>query len=347
MRITLALVACTLALSAISCIAQDSTTGNWKQLADGPWGKREGHMAVSFNDYIYLIGGRNDFSFYNDIWRTKNGDSWEQITDTAAFGKRSYHILSVFNGYIYLMGGQTLFSFYNDVWRSADGVNWEQVTDHADWSPRAGLAATVKDNSLWVVGGCENNPPFRKLYNDVWKSDDGKTWTQVTAAAPFAPRSGPRLIDFQGQLLLIAGEHGFSNDTQYNDVWSSTDGATWTQVLGDAPWRNRSGHGVVQYQEKIYVIAGFIYLHDMWESADGGATWTLTDNTAFGCDPTDLVGTTKCGRYDFWSLTHKNDQGVTLLYTLGGSNSDTTFFNQFADTWAYNLDSQPSLVELQ
>lgn len=51
-----------------------------------PWLGRDGHTAVVFQDYIYVFGGTCDaYSCFNDVWRTKNGSTWEQITCDAAW----------------------------------------------------------------------------------------------------------------------------------------------------------------------------------------------------------------------------------------------------------------------
>ena len=133
------------------------------------------------------------------------------------------------------MGGQTFFAFYNDVWESCDdnGEIWTKVGD-APWNARAGLAATVtREGDMVIAGGCYNkngNPARRSFYGDVWVSADaGKTWTQKAPEAEWMARSGPRLVETEsGALLIIAGEVGFTPDTQLVDIWSSVDGgATW------------------------------------------------------------------------------------------------------------------------
>lgn len=88
-----------------------------------------------------------------------------------------------------------------------------------------------------------NNRAFR---NDVWSTADGQNWTQLTSSAEWQGRSGPRLVSFNGKLLLIAGERGFTPAQQLGDIWESADGgATWT-LLNPAPaFSPRSGHGVV------------------------------------------------------------------------------------------------------
>lgn len=307
----------------------------WFQLSSGPWGDREGHMAVSFDGFVYLVGGRNDFSTYNDVYRSQDGVSWEMVLEHAPFQTRGYHQLIVHRGFMYVLGGQTFSKFHNDIWRSKDGKNWELVLENAPWRPRAGLAAIDYQGDLYLLGGGYNNL-FRKLLGDVWKSvDGGFTWEKILDSAPWVPRSGARLVVHNDRLLLLGGENGFSNKTQFHDVWSTTDGHKWIQELGEAPWSNRSGHGVVEYKGSIYLIAGYIQLHDMWKSNDG-KDWTLIDNTVWNCQ------NPKCGRYDFWSLVHTTPSGKDLLLVLGGSSSPTTFFDQHHDTWGYVLGEKDS-----
>jgi hypothetical protein len=69
-----------------------------------------------------------------------------------------------------------------------------------------------------VAGGCygESGPSGqgRKFLNDVWTSADGSHWEQITSNASWSPRSGARLVVFGGKLILVAGEVGFTPDTQ-------------------------------------------------------------------------------------------------------------------------------------
>ena len=55
----------------------------------------------------------------------------------------------------------------------------------------------------YVFGGSKNDDsavigpggPPRVYFNDVWKSsDDGATWQEVTAAAPWEPRAGAAVV---------------------------------------------------------------------------------------------------------------------------------------------------------
>jgi len=62
----------------------------------------------------------------------------------------------------------------------------------------------------------------------------------------------------------------------YSDVRSSSDGAKWTRVTPNAGWRPRTGHAVVVFNDKIWVLGGKYVdsknhiqdpMNDVWYSA--------------------------------------------------------------------------------
>ena len=70
---------------------QEST---WVQLANGPWSAREGLMAVTAPEGIYLSGGRDRFgaTAIRDVWFSSNGSTWTQMP-LPPWVARSYHAM--------------------------------------------------------------------------------------------------------------------------------------------------------------------------------------------------------------------------------------------------------------
>jgi hypothetical protein len=306
-----------------------TTNGTWTKLADGPWSAREGLMAVEAKEGVYLTGGRAFFgsAATKDVWFSINGSSWSK-RPAASFSERAYHAMFSFNDCIYVMGGQKVSfvgnPFYNDVWESCDGAQTWQSLGNAPWTTRAGLGFATFDNKMVIGAGCYGGSigPSRLFLNDVWSSSDGRSWEQLTSNASWSPRSGPRMIGFNGKLYLIAGEVGFTADTQLVDIWSSDDGTVWTLVTASPGFSPRSGHGVVVHAGEVLMIAGWPELHDLWASQDM-LTWELRSNSTWNCNAT------KCGKFDFWPLV--TSKGTIL--TVGGSNAYSTFGKMWADTW--------------
>jgi len=307
----------------------------WDHLSTGPWAPREGLMVARLKNDLILTGGRgtHGVGFSNEVWKSQNGTEWTQVTKHAPWGRRAYHILlETDDGCLTIMGGQTFTTFFNDVWKSCDGVTWSQLTPAAEWAPRAGLAATMHNGSMIVAGGCHQSGVHRLFWGDVWRSSDGKSWELMTTKAAWSARSGPRLTSFQSKLFLVAGERGFTPETQLGDVWSSADsGASWQLVTKAAQFGGRSGHGLIVHPSgnSMLVVAGWPELHDLWSSADG-ATWEEQETSVWGCGGAARNDT--CGRFDFWSLVH-NDR----LLTIGGSGAYETFGHMYAETWSHPL----------
>jgi hypothetical protein len=283
---------------------------SWTRVAAGPvanpqdpdtiWPARGYFQAVTMNNAMFVLGGQ-DFSvapnplypdfcppapvpcppfvpnsnFFNDVWRSKDGANWEQLTAGAPWEGRAGLSAIVFKGWIYVLGGGkgddvaiggSGRELFNDVWRSRDGVNWELVTDDAPWAARAGAAVVEKEGQLYLLGGedgflCQPGPggldcPY---FNDVWRSRDGASWELVTASAGWSPRPG-----HQCQVLLntIVCFGGFGFPTGFDpsvpahpsDVWVSPDGANWEQV-SDAPW-NAGSPADVKYDFDSLVVQG-------------------------------------------------------------------------------------------
>ncbi len=115
-------------------------------------------------------------------------------------------------------------------------------------------------------------------------------WSCVTASAPFAPRDGAGALVYRDAMWLLGGWN--PGDKVHfpkicsNDVWRSTDGATWTLVKPntfgtdefdpETDWEGRHTAGYVVFQDKLWILGGDPlqghYQSDVWNSEDG-ITW--------------------------------------------------------------------------
>jgi hypothetical protein len=268
--------------------ASDDQGATWVDLLEGataPWPARGYFQAVVKDGMIYVIGGqdfgleKNPFcalleqglepppglgidpdapcpeflpssNFFNDVWRSADGITWEQVTEAAPWEPRAGLSAAVLGEHIYVLAGSQNDDtsivgaggpariYYQDVWRSADGAEWELMTEAAPWEPRAGAATVVRDDLLFLFGGedgftCEPLPDCEAPYfNDVWVTADGATWEQVTAAAGWSPRPG-HVCELVGNQFLCFGGFGLLQNP--TDMWVSNDGAEWSELTTN-PW---------------------------------------------------------------------------------------------------------------
>lgn len=222
---------------------------SWRlEKAQAAFSKRAGSSVVVFKDKLWLIAGYFDdpdfvFSadYYNDVWSSVDGLTWQLETDNALFQSRADHQTVVFDDRIWVIGGRSNAEDGNlvlleDIWSSADGVTWREETDSADFGRRMGHAVTAFDNKLWLTGGYTRyrDGPF----HDVWSSENGADWTLVSDSPGFRARFGHQLTVFKNKMWITGGSHMFTRIDQpevdntyqsYDDTWSSTDGINWRQ----------------------------------------------------------------------------------------------------------------------
>ncbi|HJT23860.1 MAG TPA: hypothetical protein VJ873_04750, partial [bacterium] len=202
-----------------------------------------------------------------------NGGDWMKVSTTGNFTPGTGLASTVYDPgtgpRIWIVDNQ------GRVVNSPNGSDWTTVGT-VPFGVRFFATLTVFDPGdgqgprMWYIGGFNGN-----MYNDVWYSFNGVSWTQATPNAPFSARYGHTCLAFGGKLWVIGGFDGGN----LNDVWSSPDGVNWTQVMANAAFTPRSFHNSVVFNNRMWVIDGGT--NDVWSSADG-ADWTqATANAAF------------------------------------------------------------------
>jgi hypothetical protein len=182
----------------------------------------------------------------------------------------------VLNGRLWVLAQPT-----SEVWSSGDGLNWRLETPAGGFCSCTENKLTVFNNELWVVSLVNSSIPWFQ----VTKSIDGRNWTLVSQSTNIPARSAYAVAAFNGRLWLSGGaSYGCGAWPYCRDVWSSSDGVTWTQATAAATPYGRSNHGMIAFGGKLWMIGGFDggVVAEVWSSSDG-ATWTqVTANAAFG-----------------------------------------------------------------
>ncbi|MEO9022869.1 MAG: DUF6242 domain-containing protein [Ginsengibacter sp.] len=228
--------------------------------------------------------------------------SWQQLTPDAGWG--NFHsIMAASLGSKYYMLGGTMgafgaFSFAS--YTSPDATTWTRtraVDQNGDSIPRVESGALISfKNQLWLLGGHRPGVGFAfdDVTNKVWSSSDGLTWVAsvpANAADRWSARERIGAVVFNSKLWVIGGNPypAFGNtntpSAAFNDVWSSSDGTTWTVATTGAAFIPRTEPAVFVYDNKIWLVGGKDnsgnYLNDVWNSTDG-INWTeVTTNTQF------------------------------------------------------------------
>jgi len=240
------------------------------------WVPRLLHASVVFNNRIWVIGGQAGFGgdlVQNDVFWSSDGVAWTTATAHANWSPRISPAVVVFNNKMWLIGGHVpLYLFVyppphdelypRQVHSSTDGITWTTETTAAAWPGRMRHSVVVHNNEMWLMGGTANElpQPDRGQFHDVWHSANGVTWTQATTAT-WAARANPGALVEDGKIWVVGGGFGLPifeiSGPNYNDVWYSTTGTSWTQATASARWSPRSDHTVLAFGGNLWVLGGF------------------------------------------------------------------------------------------
>ena len=226
-----------------------------------PWEHSDLSVALTFDGRMWLMGGRRLPGAHNSnsVWSSTDGAEWTLECESAGWCPRVSPSFVVFKDRMWVIGGTE--SFYdhseamikNDVWSSADGREWTLETADAGWSKRAHAQAIVFRGKIWLMGGGLWHPEH-VARNDIWCSEDGVNWTQVTESAPWEPRLWFSAVVYRDRLWVLGGWN--KEHDNFGDVWYTEDGETWTQVRSDVIWKARHEHSTVVFNDRIWVMGG-------------------------------------------------------------------------------------------
>jgi len=194
---------------------------NWTEATDSAgWEPRGMLTAVVFHDTMWVIGGCNNTStgpFYNDVWKSADGDSWVCVTDSAPWMPRGGHAAVVLRDTIWLVCGLIYPNSSDEIWCSADGSSWT-LAGHAPWGPRYGHGSVVLRDTVWTMAGYDMGTA--RFFNDVWYSADGTSWLLAVEHAEWWDRHYPAVVVYNNTIWLMGGTPNYYSGS--SDVWNST-----------------------------------------------------------------------------------------------------------------------------
>ncbi|MCE5229284.1 hypothetical protein LLG95_06765 [bacterium] len=263
----------------------------WDRITDNPpFGKRDGHCLLVFNNKLWLLGGSKDayltnYQPQNDVWYTDDGLKWTRALEHAPWSARFDHAAVVFNNKMWIFGGSRSKGVgskrpdgsMNDVWYSSNGLTWTGTLWGVEWQPRAGHEVIVYQNMLWLIGG--------NHFNDVWVSTNGLEWNLREDKCPWGERRGHALMDIGGRLWVLGGE---TETTEIGgllrDSYSTLDGVTWRLEHNDyvepykwqdGSWCDRTNYACCKGGDgRWYIFPSYatgMSKNDSWKMASTGA----------------------------------------------------------------------------
>ncbi|MGC8861801.1 MAG: cadherin-like beta sandwich domain-containing protein [Armatimonadota bacterium] len=314
-------------------------------LKRGPWAPRDSAGEIVFKDRMWLVGGYLP-ELVGDVWSSPDGVNWEktgklpnssEVAVPAAFAYGGRMWISTNTGRFYSsqdgrhwslvteklpFGGSALCGVtFRDrmwvfgsklgkqIWSSADGTNWKVELEDAPWSIRSLLGGVVvHQGKLWVIGGTLGGYQPFKAYRDVWCSEDGVHWIQVTDCAPWPARRWTSCVVYRNRIWLFGGFRSQPTWQNFNDVWYSADGKNWKQLITENIWSPRHEISAYVFNDRLWVVAG-----NAWPLANDA--WQLhIPGLAFITQPVfeEYVG----ARYEYRAEADFNESALPVSYRL-------------------------------
>lgn len=251
----------------------------WEKVADNPTtGLLYRHQLVAFDDKLWCIGGKTGTNLADVTASVKvstDGVTWTDYTDLP--GKREGHRVALIDNKLWVVGGRDETGAYQKsvyyIGEGADaGTPWTaQALTDIGFSPRADFSLVMFGDRLWVSGGIGSGG----IVSDLWSFDGTGSWYLETPDA-FGGRTGHKMAVVGSTLYLVGGNTGTST---LNDVWTTTDGTSWTKVSSASPYSKRQAFELLCKDNRLWVVGGGTVIgsdlsklqSDLWTSVDGVA----------------------------------------------------------------------------
>jgi hypothetical protein len=234
----------------------DGVTDVWSSYEGTKWILR--NAAAPYRHISSFVVFKNKmWAFDGNAYYSEDGMTWTKASNSVPFTDLYTRII-VFNDHLINITGQS-------VYKSSDGVTWEKVTENAPWDSRKVFHLIAFKNKIYFLGGVSNyGTAFTVHYNDIWVSESGSEWSNLTENAPWEGRLWPSIAVYDNKLWLMGG-WSYNKDTggylsnygNQNDVWYTENGLDWIQLVEPIVWLNRHASYSMIFQDNLYLFAGY------------------------------------------------------------------------------------------
>ena len=243
----------------------------WNSITSDSWIiDRESFPVINDDNEIFVLGGWIGGNIKRDVWRSTDGEVWQNIAEVNSFTQRYKHAATIKNDTIFVAGGDVT----HDIWQSADGgITWDSIGDLKDidilfQNKLAGAEMVTFKDTFYLLGG---NYGASKT-NKVFSSMNGIDWDSLNTYYQVVDRRFKATDNFStfsdNDSLWVFAE---------NEVWHSDPnpfGDSWTR---DSTVSEFSGYsGLIIYNETMYAVSN----NTFWFSIDRGQNWQRMTSSA-------------------------------------------------------------------
>lgn len=247
-----------------------SVWADWEQVdTPNPPPARGRHTMVQHGSNLYVFGGGNHETTYNDIW-VWDGNAWTKETPkNSPPPARHSHSATVSNGRMQIAFGRAADgSLLGDMWEyDFAQKNWFPVTANSTGitpQPRYNHTLTYvpSENKIYVLGGISGKGKTNELLSF---NPTTREWQQEEPYPASIVVSHQALVR-DGKVLVVGGYTGTKFESSVREF---TPGSGWSTIepVGDTP-PGRGLHAAALDGDQLHIIGGFDssgdHLKDHW-----------------------------------------------------------------------------------
>jgi photosystem II stability/assembly factor-like uncharacterized protein len=324
-----------------SCVAPESTFGQFRSQTSGTTAQLRGVSAVS-STVAWASGSNGTF-----LRTTNGGLNWAvgKVSDASALDFRDIEAIDAHTAYLLATAGR--------IYKTTDGgVHWSLQYDNT--SPGVFLDAIA----FWdAQHGIALGDPMNGRFLLITTRDGGKSWNQVASENMPASLEGEAAFAASGTCLAVGGKQNawFGTGGRAARVFRSTDqGRTW-KVSATPITSGADSTGIFSLafrDEKHGIVVGGDYKKPDETSAnaakttDGGVTWNVVasrpggyrSGVAFVPGSGKLIAVGQAGS------NFSNDVGASWK-PLGKDGYHSISFARSGDGWVVGADGRIAKIE--
>ena len=231
---------------------------------------RNGHTCVVndyMNWYVYVIGGADNASYYNDVQYAPidcDGTIGSWASTSSFTNARANHAGIVYNGYVYIIGGYDGSVVYNDVQYAKINSNgtidaWSSTTQFQNG--RFNHTGAAYNGYMYIIGGAGINTSYYDVQFATINSDGTLGAWSYTMPLPMT-RTGHAGAVYNGYIYVMGGfrDANRSDDVLYAKINSDGTLGTWSVTTSFSTARSDFA-GVASYYEVsdgayVYIFGG-------------------------------------------------------------------------------------------
>lgn len=224
--------------------------GSWTTSSNSLSNGRQDIAAVTRGGYLYVSGGQNGTTYYNDVQYApinNDGSVGTWATTTAVTGVRYGHGMIVYGDRLYIIGGRGQNGYLSDAYFASFGSNgtvgsWTKTTGMPQDRAHFGIAAS--SGNIYLISG-HNGDGVRSDTIQGVISPNGHIADWQYSVRFNTARHSPAATMTNGTLYFVGGENNagttFYNDILYNPLDIQPRVATYSKAFDIGPGASVTG----------------------------------------------------------------------------------------------------------